>query len=134
MLTAGKKQEIEEVFSFYDFNHDGKIYITDLGIVLRCLGVTMSDKALDMLCMRYKRAGKAVIDIEELTKLVTEKLKVQRTEAQLAKNFDAFVTYTQKDGDHGKLVCSCGCPRPRASLRLAWRPILLSLLADVGYS
>jgi Ca2+-binding EF-hand superfamily protein len=99
-LSLKKQQEVEEVFSFYDFNHDGKIYVTNLGVVLRCLGVSMSDRKIEDLQRKFKRAGKAVIGIEELMKLAEEFLKVTVREHQLVRDFETFINYSS-DADGG---------------------------------
>ncbi|ESP03377.1 hypothetical protein LOTGIDRAFT_137402, partial [Lottia gigantea] len=67
--------EIRELFRIFDKNHDNTISSNELGKVLKCMGMQMSDEEIGMYMEELDKEGNGRIEYREFHSFMQEELK-----------------------------------------------------------
>eukprot|EP00929_Paragymnodinium_shiwhaense_P010410 TRINITY_DN11503_c0_g1_i1.p1 TRINITY_DN11503_c0_g1~~TRINITY_DN11503_c0_g1_i1.p1 ORF type:complete len:158 (+),score=55.88 TRINITY_DN11503_c0_g1_i1:133-606(+) len=90
-LTEEQIAEFREVFNLYDKTGEGAIVATELGTVMRCLGLNPTRSELDSMINEVDVNGDGLIDFEEeFLPLMSRKLQDIDDEDELCEMFKEF--------------------------------------------
>jgi Ca2+-binding EF-hand superfamily protein len=92
MEGLGKEdwERFREHFNLFDKDGNGKITVKELGIALRSIGYTPSEKELNAIIDDFDANGSGTIEFEEFVDVALKKLSVPLTEHELKESFSLF--------------------------------------------
>ncbi|KAJ8308337.1 hypothetical protein KUTeg_013211 [Tegillarca granosa] len=83
--------EMKEVFSLFDKDRDGVVDISEIGAIIRSLGLNPTQEEINNLVDTYEDSGNGQIDYVELMTIVARmRLEPQDTEESLREAFRSF--------------------------------------------
>ena len=86
-LEPSQLAEIEEAFSLFDKNRDGKIEASELLVVFKSLGVNVTKEEMDALIQKYDTEGKRGLDLVEFVTICASKLSSKNESRELFGGF-----------------------------------------------
>ena len=84
-LSEDQQFEFQEAFNLFDSDHDGKITVSELGIVMRSLGQNPTEKELQDIVK-----GQSSVDFNQFCQLMTEQMKNVDSREELEEAFHVF--------------------------------------------
>ncbi|KXN82946.1 Calmodulin [Leucoagaricus sp. SymC.cos] len=65
-----EESDLREAFEYFDKNGDGSINVDELKIVMRNIGVYLTDEELDLMMKEADEDGNGVIDFQEFRRVI----------------------------------------------------------------
>ena len=87
VLTEARIAELKEAFSLFDEEADGKIQISELGVILRALGLNPTPEELSDLHQLYDADGSGSLDFPEFLHLIANYQSEDNVAEELKKLF-----------------------------------------------
>eukprot|EP00275_Glaucocystis_incrassata_P001161 EC122033.1.p1 GENE.EC122033.1~~EC122033.1.p1 ORF type:complete len:151 (+),score=33.96 EC122033.1:79-531(+) len=94
-LTPEQLAELEEAFSLFDFNSDGRISADELGTVMRSLGQNPSEAEILSMINEVDDNKDGTIDFKEFVSMMAKKFTGSDAEEEILAAFKVF----DKDGN-----------------------------------
>jgi calmodulin len=89
-LSEEQIEEFKEAFSLFDTEDKGYIQISELGIVLRSLGIHTSEDEKNELIEKYDRYAKGIIHFKDFLAIILMKIADTKTEDELNEALKLF--------------------------------------------
>ncbi|XP_065061093.1 neo-calmodulin-like [Rhopilema esculentum] len=89
-ITDYELEEIREMFSLFDTNHDGRITSEELGIVLERLGYIISSESLKALVDEMDYDGSGTIELTEFVRIIEARKETVNIEEAMIEAFRVF--------------------------------------------
>ena len=96
-LTKEQEKKLDEAFFLIDQDNDKSISINEVGILLRALGIFISEKDIEQLKSKLGNEGE-LVSYDEFKKIYKKKLKTNLSSNDL---IDAFKYFDE--GENGKI-------------------------------
>ena len=92
-LSKAQENKLKEAFFLLDHDNDNCISINEIGLLLRALGIFISQEEIEKLKQEFESQGKNV-PYDKFKKLYKKKLKTNLTNSDL---IDAFKFFDEED-------------------------------------
>ncbi|KAH3711329.1 hypothetical protein DPMN_070836 [Dreissena polymorpha] len=91
MQPSEDEQILEEAFNLFDKDNNGKISISEFGMVLRAVGFNPSDKEVEQFVLQLDKDGSGQLEFKEFRMFYSDyKKKHKNNEQAIANAFKAF--------------------------------------------
>ena len=94
-FSQEKLVELKQAFSIFDKNGDGTISTKELGVVIRSLGFSPTDREIQEIIMEFDKDRSGALEFPEFLGLMAKKIYEQNAKEEL---FEAFKVF-DKDGN-----------------------------------